>query len=269
MRILIRTSKWAIWARRFGSFAVPLAIIPIFLHREKIITTTDFHTIELVAMAIAVLAFGLALGAFGRLWITGDQGWARATMGLFFSLVCLAPLAFILSLTLRFPAVADVSTDQAQPLTLVSAIGRVQTPADRAAVEAAFPNARGRSYPIEAMQMFTIVEQLAAARGWEQLVRRAPQTVLDHGELNLIATTLLGWRDEVAIRVEGNPQGSTVDMRSASTHAWHDLGENGRRIEEFLLALDTRITLMLRDAPIPAAAPESDTGETPKVTQEE
>jgi hypothetical protein len=267
MRILIRTSKWAIWARRFGSFAVPLAIIPIFLHRERIIASSDFHVIELVAMGIAILALAMALGAFARLWVTGDQGWSRATMGLFFALVCLLPMGFVLSLTLRYPHIPDVSTDQANPPALVSAVGRVLTPEDRAAIEAAFPNARTRTYPIEPMQMFDIVEQMAEAKGWEPRARRAPQTVLDHGELNVIATSLLGWRDEVAIRVQGDPQGSIVDMRSAATHTWHDLGENGRTIEEFLLALDQRITLMLRDAPV-APAP-ADTGETPKVTEEE
>jgi hypothetical protein len=35
MRILIRTSKWAIWARRFGSLALPLAAIPVLMHRER------------------------------------------------------------------------------------------------------------------------------------------------------------------------------------------------------------------------------------------
>ena len=30
----------------------------------------------------------------------------------------------------------------------------------------------------------------------------------------------------------------------------HDLGENGHRIEEFLLALDTEVTVIMRDAPV-------------------
>src|SRR6218665_2474858 len=115
MRILIRTSKWAIWARRFGSVGVPLAAIPIFLHRERFISSADFHVIELIAMGVALLALLLALGAFARLWVTGDQGWARATTGLFFALICLAPLGFVASLALRYPAVPDVSTDFADP----------------------------------------------------------------------------------------------------------------------------------------------------------
>jgi hypothetical protein len=259
MRILIRTSKWAIWARRLGSFALPLAIIPVFMHRERLITSADFHIIELVAAAFALFALILAMGAFARLWVTGDQGWARAAFGLVFALICLIPMAFVAWLALHYPAVGDVSTSARTPLPLVSSTGRVLTEADHAEIAAAFPNALTRSYPIEAEQMFEIVEQLAAANGWEPRARRAPTTPLDVGTFNGIATTLLGWRDEVAIRVQGTPSGSDVDMRSSPIHGWSDLGENGRRVEQFLLALDARITLMLRDAPqTPAPAAEND-----------
>lgn len=267
MRILIRTSKWAIWARRLGAFALPLAIIPVFLHRERIISSDDFLIIELVAAGIALVAAFLAIGAYVRLWITGDQGWSRATMGLIFAGICLAPMAFIGWLALRYPPVPDVSTTLANAPLLVTVEGRALTPAESAAVEAAFPNARSRTYPIGAEQMFGIVEQMAAQKGWEPRARRAPTHALDEGTLNAVATTLLGWRDEVAIRVAGTPAGSVVDMRSAATHSWFDLGENGRRIEEFLLELDNRITLMFRDAP--QAPTPTEESATPEVQDEE
>ncbi|HEY9012478.1 MAG TPA: DUF1499 domain-containing protein [Devosia sp.] len=268
MRILIRTSKWAIWARRLGSFAMPLAIIPVFLHRERIISSDDFLLIELIAAGFALLAAFLGVGAYVRLWVTGDQGWSRATVGLFFSAVCLAPIAFVFWMALRYPATYDVSTNPANPPALVTIVARVMTPGQRAAAESAFPNARTRTYPIGAEQMFGIVEQMEAQKGWELRARRAPTNPLDEGTLNAIATTLLGWRDEVVVRVAGTAAGSVVDMRSAATHGWSDLGENGRRIEEFLLELDTRITLMLRDAPQTPTAPADDTA-TPQVQDEE
>lgn len=269
MRILIRTSKWAIWARRLGSFALPLAIIPVFLHRERIISSEDFHVIELVAAGFALLALILALGAFVRLWVTGDQGWSRAAIGMFFALICLAPVALVIWLALSYPPVTDVSTDFDSPPALVTVASGIPTPEQRALLEAAFPNARTRTYPIAAEQMFGIIEQLAAANGWEPRARRAPTHPLDEGDLNAIATTLLGWRDEVSIRVLGTPTGTKVDMRSAATHSWSDLGENGRRIEAFLLALDQRITLMLRDAPQTSAAPAEPESATPEVQEDE
>lgn len=259
MRILIRTSKWAIWARRFGSLALPLAIVPVFMHRERIITSADFHLIELIAMGVAALALILALGAFARLWVTGDEGWGKAAMGLFFSLLCLVPLLSVVFLALRYPPITDVTTDFDRPPGLVSRVETSPwTAGERTAIEAAFPNARTRTYPIEAPQIYALAARLAEQKGWELRARREPQSALAEGQVNAIVTTLLGWRDEVAIRVSGNPQGSSVAMRSTALHKLHDLGENGRDIEDFLTALDTQVTLLLRDAPVvptPAPAP--------------
>jgi hypothetical protein len=43
-------------------------------------------------------------------------------------------------------------------------------------------------------------------------------------------------------------------MRSASLTSFPDFGQNGQRIEAFLLDLDNQVTLMLRNAtPAPAA----------------
>lgn len=257
MRILIRTSKWAIWARRFGSLALPLTVIPVFLHRERLITSADFTVIEIVAMAVAGLGLFLAIGAFARLWVTGDLGWGKAAVGFFLSLICLAPLAFLLVQMLQYPAVSDVSTDPARPPGIVSQVqAQPHTAAEQAAIEAAFPNARDRTYPIEAAQMFALVEALVQERGWEPRASREPQTPLAEGQFNAVATTLVGWRDEVAIRIQGDPQGSVVSMRSVSLQPGHDQGENGRRIEEFLGALDNRVTELLRNAPVlPTAEP--------------
>lgn len=264
MRILIRTSKWAIWARRFGSLALPLTIIPVLLHREQLIGSADFAVIEAVAAGVAALAIFLALGAFGRLWLTGDQGWSKAGWGLFFGIICLLPFAYLGFEATRYPMVNEVTTDVANPLPLASPIRIAPTSAAlREQIDSTFPNVRTRTYPIEATEMFTIVEDLVEARGWEVRTRRAPPTALDVGQINAIAVTLFGWRDEVAIRVAGTAQGSTIDMRSVPLGGFHDFGENGKRIEEFLLALDQKITLTLRDAPQAQAAPDTETPPPP------
>lgn len=257
MRILIRTSKWAIWARRIGSLALPLAIIPVFLHRERLILSSDFAIIETVALIVAGLAMFLALGAFVRLWITGDQGWGKATAGFLLGLLCLAPFGAVAYFAARYPSTADISTDPDKPPGIVSQLPAHQ-PVDYEAVAAVFPNAQDRNYPIGAPQMFAIVAGLVDERGWEPRARREPQTPLAEGQVNAVAMTLLGWREEVAIRISGVPQGSVVAMRSAALHPGHDLGENGRRIEEFLVALDERVTLLLRDAPVTAAPAEEE-----------
>ena len=258
MRILIRTSKWAIWSRRFGSLALPLTVLPVFLHREQYIASADFVIMEAVAAGVAGLALFAAVGAFGRLWVTGDRGWGRAVSGLLLALVCLAPFGYLAVEAMRYPLVSEVATDYADPLSLLSPLRVTPTgPELQGRIVSIFPNATRRSYPVEATEMFEVVAGLAEARGWQVRTRRAPTTSLETGQLNVIATSLFGWRDEVALRVTGTVDGSTVDMRSVPLASLHDFGESGRRVEEFLLALDQQVTLLLRNAPLAASAGEA------------
>jgi hypothetical protein len=256
MRILIRTSKWAVWARRFGALALPLAVIPVILHRERFIPSETFEVIEAVALFFAGLALIAGLVAIVRLWFTGDQGWGKAALGLIFGALCVAPAAWLTYEVLRFPATPDVSTDFANPPALVNFVpARFIGPEERERIETAFPNARSRTYPVAAGDMFSLVETLVLSNGWDIRTRRVPVNALDTGQINAIATTLLGWRHEVALRIAGAADGSTIAMRSASLTAFHDFAENGLRIESFLLELDNQVTVMLRDAP-PVPAPE-------------
>ena len=249
MRILVRTSKWAVWSRRIGALALPLALIPVLLHRERIVTSGDFVIIETIALGLATLAVVAALVAFARLWVTGDRGWWRATIALIFGLICLAPAGYFAYLYAQHPSAADVTTDFANPPSLVSFVeSRFIGPAERAEVEADFPNARSRSYPLTAPQMFDTISSLIDDRGWDVRSTRKPQSELDSGQINAVVTTLLGFQQEVAIRIAGSSDGTTIAMRSASLSAFPDFGENGQRIEAFLLDLDNQVTLMLRDA---------------------
>jgi hypothetical protein len=166
----------------------------------------------------------------------------------------------------RYPSTADISTDPADPPGIVSQ-GPRHPPGDLEAIRATFPNALDRSYPIEAAQMFDIVLALVEERGWELRARREPQTPLAEGQVNVVAMTLLGWREEVAIRIAGTPEGSTVAMRSVALHPGHDLGENGRRVEDFLVALDRQVTVLLRDVPVGTETVEDEEQATPVETE--
>jgi Protein of unknown function (DUF1499) len=249
MRILVRTSKWAVWARRIGALALPLAAIPVLLHREHLITSDNFLVIEAIALTLAALAVIMAFIAFARLWFTGDQGWWKASLALIFGVVCLVPAAYFGYEVIHQPSSPDVTTDFPNPPALVSFVtSRFVTPDERSRIETQFPNARSRNYPIAAPEMFDTVASLVDDRGWDVRASRRPTTQLETGELNAVVTTLLGFRQEVAIRVAGGTDGTTIAVRSASLTGFPDFGENGQRIEAFLLDLDNQVTVMLRDA---------------------
>ncbi len=242
MRILVRTSKWAIWARRLSSFALPMLVIPVFLHRTQTITSDTFITILLVALSIAALGLVAGLVAYVRLWRSGDRGWAKATIGVVFGLICLSPVIYGAALFTRYPVVNDVSTDLVSPLPLVL---KTDAPVPDAPLQrqiiAAFPDIVTHTYPLDAKTVFSLVEKLVTDRGWDIRVRRLPGANNNAGRINAVAMTLFGWRDEIALRVSPGINGTRVDMRSASLFGVSDLGANAKRIESFLLALDQRL----------------------------
>jgi hypothetical protein len=66
-----------------------------------------------------------------------------------------------------------------------------------------------------------------------------PAPPSETGSVQSVARTLLfGFSDDVVIRLQSSPDGTRVDMRSASARGLHDLGENARRIRRFLADLD-------------------------------
>ncbi|WEK02998.1 MAG: DUF1499 domain-containing protein [Candidatus Devosia phytovorans] len=264
MRILIRTSRTAIWARRLGSIAVPLVIIAVVLHRLRLITSDLFAAAALVGGVVGLLALVTAILALGRLWQTGDQGWSKAFAGLFFATLSLLPYAWYGSLMLRYPAVTDMATTDRGLMPLVFEPGTAAMPTpkmlSRTEMAAEFPNAETRTYPLGLLPTFDLVNALVAGNGWDVRMLRQSE---DLGQINAQIMTLPGWREEVVIRVTGTQTQSTVDMRSASLHALHDFGDNGLRIEAFLEALDDSVTALLRDNPEANLPPEAVETEVP------
>jgi hypothetical protein len=253
LRILIRTSKWAIAARRLGSVAVPLVIISVLLHRFRLITSDLFLAAALAAGLVALLAVLVSLVALARLWQSGDQGWGKALAGLLFGTLSLLPYAWYGNLMLAYPPVTDIATTDRGLLPLGFEPGMQAMPAPKmlSAAELAriFPNVETRTYPLGLVPTFGLVQALVAGNGWTIRMLREPTAGFDAGQINAQIMTLPGWREEVVIRVAGTLTSSTVDMRSASLNALHDFGSNGTRIEQFLAALDDAVTGLLRDNP--------------------
>lgn len=264
MRILIRTSRLAIWSRRLGAFALPLVVIPVIMHRAEIIDSEMFLFLGTIGLVLGALAILTGLGALMRLWHTGDKGWGRAIAGLGLGILCLAPLAYALVQTERYPLADDFTTSPGQKLSLqwVKTASEKRIAADRAVLRKAFPNVIERTYQIGVNQAFGLVEKLVAERRWQVVARQQPELETPEGTLNVLEVTLLGWRDEAVIRVIGGPGRANVAMRSASEAGIPDLGRNGARIEEFLVALDDAVTEALREGVAAEAPPLPLTQET-------
>ena len=110
--------------------------------------------------------------------------------------------------------------------------------------------------------MFDLVDKLVGDRGWDIEQRREPDAGGGDGQINATALSLFGFRDEVSIRVAADGDGSVVDMRSAALTVLHEPGVNGDRVEEFLEALDARVTVLMKDEPAGASDDDTDNDAT-------
>ena len=81
-------------------------------------------------------------------------------------------------------------------------------------------------------------------RKWRPLVDRPPQPGRRDGQIELVARTpIMGFRDDLAIRIRVDPDGARIDVRSASRYGRHDLGANASRIRSLLEDIDEMINL--------------------------
>lgn len=253
MRILIRTSKTAIWARRIGRIAIPLIILPVGMHHLGLIDSPSFFIVAMLALATSALAAIVGFLALIRLWFSGDQGWGMALSGLFLGLICLVPFAYYGYYAWRYPPVTDIATVPRGELPLLFLPDtanmpppKLVTPDEQARI---FPNATTRTYPFDVVSLFGIVKRLAENEGWDIRLLREPSLDGTPGRINARITTIPGWREEVVFRVSPTPTSAKVDMRSASINAPHDFGSNGTRIERFMVNLDNEVTTLIRDNP--------------------
>ena len=70
----------------------------------------------------------------------------------------------------------------------------------------------------------------ARAMGWTLVAADSAA-----GRIEAIATTRwFGFKDDVVVRIEPDPAGSRVDVRSVSRVGGSDVGTNARRIRKFL-----------------------------------
>jgi len=104
---------------------------------------------------------------------------------------------------------------------------------------------------------------LVTKRKWIVAAARAPELRRD-GVIEATARTpIMGFRDDVVIRVSTAGAGARVDMRSASRYGLHDFGANAARVRALLEDIDDAVG----SAPEPRPEPEKPDKKTPAKRQ--
>ena len=92
----------------------------------------------------------------------------------------------------------------------------------------------GRIEHARRAEAFNIALGLVEKRGWRVLDSVTPRGGQREGRIEAVALTpIMGFREDVSIRIRSSGGMVKVDMRSASRYGDHDFGNNARRIESF------------------------------------
>jgi hypothetical protein len=243
------------WSSRLALFFVSLLLVTLLVHRLGLMPTTLALNLFVVGFAGAAFAALVGLAALGHIWHTGRTGALNVAVGVLLPLLAFAGPAAYLAMSYKLPPIYDVTTDFVTPPKFTKLPGRAPdaNSADYPGAHAAALQAKG--YPdIRALivdrpveETFEVVEEVARRLRWhvatsEVRVSKAPMKV---GTLEATDQTLLvGFVDDIAVRVEGTSTRARIDIRSASRYGKFDFGQNASRVRKFLaeVALRTDIS---------------------------
>jgi hypothetical protein len=240
------------WSSRIALFSASLLVVGVVLHRLTPFPTSVALNLFRVAIAGTALGALIGLAALAQIWRRGYAGAGNAALGVIIPLALLAwPLTYVPAF-LNLPPINDVSTDVANaPRFVALAKQRVGDgspstyPAQRFAPEQqkAYPDLRTFIVDRSALETFELVEEAARKLKWRvtsavpPVARPAKSGVLEATD----HTLLVGFADDIVVRVQGSVNRSRVDVRSASRYGVHDLGQNAQRVRRFLAELQTRV----------------------------
>lgn len=242
----IRTSKLAVWSSRLAIFVLPVLLLAIVLHRTGAIEYYSGLALLIAVLLLALLALILAIAALAVIWNDGLKGLGSALLAAVMSVAILAYPSFEILRGISLPAIADVTTDTMDPPRFHAVAALRPKSANSVSYQAGesadiqrkfYPAVRTVEFDAEAEEVFGTVLALVQRSGWRLADNIAPATNRD-GQIEAIASTpLMGFREDISIRVRKAGNMVRIDMRSASRYGSRDFGTNARRIEAFLAQL--------------------------------
>jgi len=241
-------SRLAVWARRLAVFALPVAALAVVFERTGMFEIFPVLATFGASLVLALLAILLALAALASIWVTGRSGAGHAMLALVLGLLLLAYPSYLGLKGLRLPEIHDVTTDPYDPPRF-EAVARLRTrEANPVAYgglsiyqlqRIAYPDVEPLEVNATPQQAYDAALAVVTKRKWRIVDARAPQPNRRDGRIEAIALSpIMGFRDDVVIRVRPSGGGSRIDIRSASRYGWHDFGTNASRVTSLLDAID-------------------------------
>ena len=238
------------WSCRIALFSASLLLISLVLHRATSFSTVVAMNLFLVGYAGAALAILIGAVAFAQIWRTGFGGAASVAVGVLMPLLMFAgPVGYAVAYH-NLPRINDVTTDLASPPKFVALARRTGGANSSAYPGQNFSDQQAKAYPdlrtlvVErsAEEAFELVEEAARKLRWRVVAAEPPTgRPVKAGILEASDQTMLvGFTDDIVIRVEGSANRARIDARSASRYGSFDFGQNASRLRKFLAEVHAR-----------------------------
>ncbi len=240
------------WTSRLPLFGAVLLIVTAFLHRVFALPTPVALNIAAAVFAVSALVLLMAAIAGLDIWMTGRQGASRIVSGASLALALLAIPAFLFFVSRQWPEINDVTTDVVNPPEFLYAAQKrapgsnpLAYPADRFAEKQRenYPDLKTIVVPRPVEEAFESALQAIAKLRYKTSFEAPPEE--DPGSPGIIEvsdrTMILGFPDDVVIRITGDEVSSRIDVRSASRYGRNDFGRNAERVREILKEIVGRL----------------------------
>ena len=251
----------ASWSRRIALFSASVILIALVLHRFGRMDTPLAAGLLATAFAGAVVAFLLGIGATIVIWRRGVAGAWSTAAGIVVSLAIFAWPASVVPFYLNMPHLNDVTTDTEHPPEF-AALARERA---RGANPVAYPGAsyvakQAQTFPQlkpmvvdrHADEVFDAVGEAARRLHWRVVAEEPPERGRASGHIEAEDRTLiLGFVDDVVVRVESEAGQTRIDVRSLSRYGRYDFGRNAQRVRDFYTELHARLEASVPNAVAP------------------
>jgi Protein of unknown function (DUF1499) len=253
-------SRLAAWSLRLAWFAVAVAALSVIVLRSGILEIEPALATFAAALVFAALAVLLAFAAYVSIWHSGRAGLGRAISGMFLGIILLAYPSYLAYRGSKLPPITDITTDTVNPPSF-DVLARLRPRGSNDYPGAAVAALQHKGYPdIGPLQVdaqpklvYDIALNLASKRKWHVVDAVPPVPGRRNGEIEAVARTpIMGFRDDVVLRISPDGTGTRVDMRSASRYGLSDFGTNAARIQAMLDDIDDAVS----NAPEPRPGPE-------------
>jgi len=253
------TSRLAIWALRIAVFSIAVVLLGIVIVRAGILEIIPSLAAFGGGLLLAGVAMVFAFGAFVVIWREGLSGFGMALGAFFISVAILAYPTYLGARAYRLPAIYDITTDPIDPPRF-EAVARLR-PREanptlyaglRAAElqKAAYPNVEPLIVAATPQVAYDAAMQVITKYKWRIVDARGPLAGRRDGRIEAVARTpILGFRDDVVLRIRQDPDGARVDIRSTSRYGRHDFGTNAARIVSLSSAIDDAVDDATPDKP--------------------